>query len=246
MHATLVFRQALDEAAVECLFDSLRLHGVLLDCKIGSRPPAIIHGQILLGQLAAHTRLALLNDTVLVVSAGPHLSVELCAGNLVLPLKVGHLLASLCVFNSDSALVNTEDNLFASFLHPIDNHKEEQHADEAVDDLDGQQDVLDSVVELEVLHCVHRISLCLVLVHSFEVTEERLGHWAISRAGIGRLSRQVMRWRVQPLVALNLLLRAVTKNLVQAEDDLNKLESVGHFAESPMAASRDDDALANG
>ena len=123
MHAALVRWQAFDEAAVESFFDSLRLHAVLLDGEIGNRTSPIILSQILLGKLVAHTPLALFNDTVLVVSASPHLPIELGTGDFILPLKVGHLLASLCVLYSDPTFVDTDNDLFTSFLHPVDNHK---------------------------------------------------------------------------------------------------------------------------
>lgn len=88
--------------------------------------------------MGADAPLALLYNTVLVVAAGSHLPVEISAGNFVVTLERSHLLATLRVFDSDSAFVHADNDILLTFLDPIDNHEEEQHANEAVDDLDGQ------------------------------------------------------------------------------------------------------------
>lgn len=55
-----------------------------------------------------------------------------------------------------------------------------------------------------------------------------------------------MRRRVEPFIALELLLVAVTADLVKTQDDLQQFEGVAHLAEDPVVAFGDYEALANG
>ena len=244
-HAPLLGWYSLEEAAVELLLDSLRTHAVLLDSEVRGWPPSVLLGHIHLCQLLPDAPLALLDDTVLVVATVSHLPVELGLGNFVVALDLGHLEAPLGEFDPDTAAIHAKDNLLSALLDPVDDHEEEQHATEAVDDLDAEEDVLNSVIELEVLDRRGRISLRLVLVHSFEVAEEGLRHRAVRRMRVGSFSWDVMRRCVEPLVALHLLFSSVAAKLVQAEDDLQQLQGVSGFAQVPVATFRDDEGLAS-